>query len=248
MTFSMSRAKDFVRARAWLFDVARRFDTRQSPSRMFFRNFSRGCAGRVNFLQIGASDGLRHDPIREFVVRDEWSGILVEPLPDVFELLKRNYRHVRGSRLVFVNAAVSAVQGQDLSFWTFSDDFLLTLPQEHRLDYLQKSSFDKEHVLRFARRLGIAEEAMREIRVPGLTVDKLIEQHWTGGPIDLLVIDAEGHEPAILSGINFATWAPRAIFFESHLLGTAKDKVFARLAANGYHLTQLEGDTAAVRE
>ncbi len=244
----MNYIKDFLRTRPRLFDAARRFDLRRPPGRAFFSDFSRSRGGKVAFLQIGANDGMRNDPIREFVVRHRWSGILVEPLPNVFELLKRNYRHVRNGALVFVNAAVSSADDQVLSFWTFRDDFLRTLALEERLDCLRKSSFKKEMLLEFLGPRPDPDALLKEIKVPCLTVNRLIEKYWNGGEIDLLVVDAEGHEPAIFSGMDFRRWRPRAIFFESHHLGGAKQEVFRRLAGAGYRLTELGGDTVAVRD
>src|SRR5262245_11123069 len=158
--------KEYLRARPRLYDTVRRFDLRWHPSRTFFHDFSRSLGGKVTFLQVGANDGLRNDPIREFVVRDRWSGLLVEPLPDVFEMLQRNYRHVQGGRLVFVNAAVSDADGDALSFWTFRDDFLRTLPLEARLEHLRQSSFDREVPLELVGDRPDRDALLREVRVP----------------------------------------------------------------------------------
>jgi hypothetical protein len=58
------------------------------------------------FLQIGAYDGLAGDPLRPIVAEDErWYGILVEPQPQAFERLQRNYRDA-AHRLVFLNCAI----------------------------------------------------------------------------------------------------------------------------------------------
>src|SRR4029079_11847609 len=46
---------------------------------------------RLKFVQIGASDGVRFDGLYGFVTRHPCSGIVVEPLPDVFERLRVNY-------------------------------------------------------------------------------------------------------------------------------------------------------------
>jgi len=61
------------------------------------------------FLQVGANDGVRHDPIRELVLEFGLRGVLLEPLPDMFEALRENYSGQ--PQLEFVNAAVSA--GED---------------------------------------------------------------------------------------------------------------------------------------
>ena len=41
------------------------------------------------FIQVGANDGVMCDPIRQFIVKHSWGCILVEPVPDYFELLKK---------------------------------------------------------------------------------------------------------------------------------------------------------------
>jgi hypothetical protein len=56
------------------------------------------------FIQIGAYDGRKDDPIYELVQRNRWSGILVEPQPDIFERLKQNYASFSG--LAFEQAAI----------------------------------------------------------------------------------------------------------------------------------------------
>src|SRR5437773_4508030 len=43
------------------------------------------------FVQIGASDGVRSDPIHQYVTKYHWRGVLVEPQRDVFRSLCANY-------------------------------------------------------------------------------------------------------------------------------------------------------------
>jgi hypothetical protein len=45
-------------------------------------------ASTPTFVQIGANDGMGDDPVRRHVFEDGWVGVLVEPLPDVFERLQ----------------------------------------------------------------------------------------------------------------------------------------------------------------
>src|SRR6266481_6003650 len=54
------------------------------------------------FIQIGANDGVSNDPLYKFVIEYGWAGILVEPLPQVFEVLRRNYADK--PNLKFLNA------------------------------------------------------------------------------------------------------------------------------------------------
>jgi hypothetical protein len=60
----------------------------------------------LRFIQVGANDGIYGDPIRDFIIKYQWSGILVEPQLDVFECLKQNYAACE-SNLIFANVAVS---------------------------------------------------------------------------------------------------------------------------------------------
>ena len=39
------------------------------------------------FVQVGANDGVSHDPINAFVTRNRLAGVVIEPLPDVFAKL-----------------------------------------------------------------------------------------------------------------------------------------------------------------
>jgi hypothetical protein len=37
------------------------------------------------FIQIGANNGMTGDPIRKYILKYHWRGILVEPQPDIFQ-------------------------------------------------------------------------------------------------------------------------------------------------------------------
>ena len=243
--------KSFVKTQPQLFDflVAVRLflHSGRDNTFKFFDAFSKAHHRRVTVAQIGASDGLRWDPVRPFIVRDKWDGILIEPLPGVFDLLKSNYKYLESkSKLIFVNAAVSASGPQALSFWTFSQSFLEKLPLEEQLDYSRKSSINKEHVLRWARTNDRPEDVLTEIKVPCLTLNEIIDTYWKGPPVNLVVIDAEGHDACIIKSINFMAMRPEAVFFENHNLGEQKAEVYNLLTQNGYGVTEIGGDSVAL--
>lgn len=199
----------------------------------------------IFFLQIGASDGLRNDPIREFIVRDSWHGILVEPLPAVFDLLIANYRRLALHRsLSFVNCAITTEQVPFLTMWSFEGDSLKGLSAEERLDLLQKSSVDRCHLEQF---LGSRPPgSIKAIHVPCLTFSALVEQHMPPGrQLDLLVLDVEGQEWNILKSINFSIFKPESILYESRHLGETCEPLRALLADNGYEVTSCGPDDFA---
>jgi FkbM family methyltransferase len=236
--------KDYIRSKPRVFDllksVKRHWNGASDQTYQWFDRFSRAHT-QVRFVQIGAADGLRNDPIREFILRDGWRGAMIEPLPDVFELLKSNYAH-RSRNLVLLNAAISQNAG-NATFWTFKESFLAVLPREVRLEYLRKASFDKEHVKKFLRK-GVSEDVLRRIDVPCMTVSQVVATYMQDG-VDLLVIDAEGHEVEIIKSVEESTVRPEAIFFESHHLGVRGVELVRALERSGYSVLQLGGDSVA---
>ena len=202
----------------------------RSAAYEILNEFSKSRGGRVSFVQIGANDGLRNDPIREFIVRDPWTGVLIEPLPSVFELLKENYAWLAGRRsLAFENAAISTSESS-LSLYTVADHVLNSLPLEAQLDLLRKSSLHRDHVERFVQNPS----DVVQVTVPCMSVESIVKRHFGGNPIDLLCIDAEGHEVAILKSVDFAKTRIGAIFFESHHLGVEKEPLFRHLESHGF--------------
>ena len=66
------------------------------------------------FLQVGGMDGKRFDPIYAFVKHYRWKGIILEPLPDLFETLAANYAGTE--RVILVNAALTDRDGEHEMF------------------------------------------------------------------------------------------------------------------------------------
>ena len=93
------------RVYAWFPEPMR--DTRSSRAKKFFAS-----EPDVNFVEIGAYDGIAGDPIRRLILTNPgWKGVLVEPQPDAFRKLKQNYAG-EVSRLHVLNAAISDTPGQ----------------------------------------------------------------------------------------------------------------------------------------
>lgn len=87
--------KNHIKTKPWLYDVLNSKRPIVGEVEKWLENFSKNNHGQINFIQIGASDGLRWDPFRRFIIRDKWNGFFVEPLPNVFSILKNNYAYVK---------------------------------------------------------------------------------------------------------------------------------------------------------
>ena len=159
----------------------------------------------LRFLQIGANDGVRADPIREKVIGHAWTGVLVEPLPSLFEQLRRNYEGRPG--LEFVNAAVDTVAG------TRTLHFLKPRPGVPNWAY-GLPTFDLERLRAFARDFGLGDGDLLHQEVATVTWDALLEK-FGSRPCDVLVVDVEGYDITLLRAAPLARWRPRVIQFEN---------------------------------
>ena len=94
--------------------------------------------GDFYFVQIGANNGISADPIRPYVLKYHWRGVLVEPHPAAFARLVENYR--AEPQLVFENAAIAEHDGVTALF--------TPKPTPGLVDLTLASSFDRAAVAR----------------------------------------------------------------------------------------------------
>jgi len=199
----------------------------------------------VYFLQIGAADGRRFDPIFPFVRRYGWKGVLAEPLPDIFELLKANYAGHDG--VVFENAAITEkdetremhrvpldrVGDRDVPGWAFGASTLLP----------GKTRFARENSPA-ALHDALTSAAVTE-QVRCLSLASLLRKHPLER-MDVLQMDTEGYDARILRQLDFARYRPTIINMEWQWLSEAERKeVGARLRGEGYSLYGCDADLLA---
>jgi FkbM family methyltransferase len=198
----------------------------------------RRCTNPVYFVNIGANDGLSGDPLREFIVRCGWHGLLVEPVPHVFERLARAYRGRTG--VTCVNAAISETTGERPFWYLRRND---VLPP----GYDQVGSFDKDQVMVHDKGEFPGLEPYLESRsVTCLTLRDLLARH--GAPnVDVYLIDAEGYDARIVSQIGLDTHRPLVIIYEHQHLSPAERQLTRQHLANaGYDVREVSGNTVAV--
>jgi FkbM family methyltransferase len=184
-------------------------------------------AGRpLRFLQIGSSDGVTHDPLHATVVRHGWSGVLVEPLPWVFERLRRTYAGVAG--LAFENAAVAEATGCAPIF------YVQPAPGDPPWIDLT-ASLRREVVLKMSWSVPGIRDRIDQALVPTVTLNDLVERHELRR-LDFLHVDAEGYDLEVIRQLDFdASWAPRFVLYEAKHLGAAgRAEARRRLESGGY--------------
>ncbi len=198
---------------------------------------------RARFVQVGANDGTRHDHLREEITTGEWTGVMVEPVPYVFERLRDTYGD--NERIALENAAVG-VRDESATI-----HHLAELKGEEREAapwwYDAIGSFDLETVRRSAREMPGGEELIVGTEVECLTFDSLCRRHGIED-LDLLAVDTEGHDAAILAGVDFERFRPRLVLYEHfHLPADERSGTRERLQENGYETMEEGFDTYCLR-
>lgn len=185
---------------------------------------------QIFFFQIGANDGIKDDPIHNFVINNKWKGILVEPLPDTFNMLQKNYAEAQ-DRLTFENVAVSNKSGE-LPFYIVNNSENLN----YHFDFTAFSSFSKDVLIKNFKDYPEIVKNIEEIKIKTTTIHELLIKHSVSH-VDLLLIDTEGYDFEILKTIDFNNFRPDLIIFEvSNLNRKDFNKSIEILKKNEYKL------------
>ena len=191
-------------------------------------------------MQIGSNDGEQLDPLRGLIRERGWSGIMVEPVPFVFERLRLNYGDVPGVALE--NVAIDVADGsRPLYHLPPSDD--PDLPPW----YDSLGSFDRDVVLKHREFIPDIDERIVSLEVPCLSFDSLCRRHGVER-IDLVHIDTEGHDFEILELIDLDRRRPGIVLFEHlHLDPATHRACIDHVGRHGYETMSNAMDTLCLR-
>ncbi len=200
----------------------------------------------LRFLQVGGMDGKRFDPVYAFVKRYRWSGVILEPLPDLFAALRANYADAPQVRLV--NAALMESDGtremlrvdREAAKAGAVPDWAEGLgsfhPERNALGGVGVDADLHAALLRHSVRQSVTCVTLRSVAEQcGLT------------RIDLVQVDAEGCELDVLRQVVEAGYAPRVIQLEHWALSPKeRGALLGMLGEHGYFLRMGESDVLAV--
>ena len=155
------------------------------------------------FIEAGANDGVRQSNTYYFEKGRGWTGLLVEPVPELAAECRRNRRAA-----VVCEAALAAEEVVGATVELHVAGLMSTVAGA-----LGDDAATERHMAaaREVQRLAAA----RTIRVPGRTLSALIDEAGIGVEIDLLSLDVEGAEAVALRGLELARHAPRFICVEA---------------------------------
>jgi FkbM family methyltransferase len=192
----------------------------------------------LNFIQIGANDGRRADPLRVFIDEYAWTGMMFEPLSTNFADLQRHRGNFPLLRLR--QAAIDVSAGRRFVY------DLAPTATAHLPDWTRGlGSFSRERLVQVTREHGLPETAILAEEVETITWAQ-VWQEFGPHPCDLLVLDTEGYDMTLLHTAGLAQHRPRLILFE-HACNTLDERMtfYRELLDLGYDIATCGGDTVA---
>jgi FkbM family methyltransferase len=193
----------------------------------------------ARFIEIGAHDGAWRDQLRTFILTRGWKGVMVEPVPYVFDRLRRNYESIEG--VAVENAAISNADGHQ-PFYQLRQ---VHDPQREGLPswYDAIGSLSRDTVLSHADLIPDIAERLVSTEVTCLTFESLCRKHGLD-EIDFLMVDTEGHDWEVLQGVDFEEHRPRLLVYEhQHLNEEDRADCRSHLARHGYETREERWDT-----
>ncbi|WP_170972012.1 FkbM family methyltransferase [Rhodobacter sp. SY28-1] len=178
--------------------------------------------GRVFVLQVGAGNGETGLPLLSRFRDDGWSGLLIEPLPQNFAQLEALYHD--SDRVAILNLGISDVSA-NLQIHSLTPE----AEARNRRGPRGRASLHRDRIAR----PGVADEDVQEAEVPVLRMDIVLEELGID-TVQLLVINAGGHEEQVLAGCDLAALDPSLIFLHTAPDSPAEANLIATLTAAGF--------------
>ena len=190
----------------------------------------------LKFVQIGANDGVRFDDLYQVVTNARCSGLVVEPLPDMYQRLQQNYRDYPA--IVPINVAIHE-HVQAVPLYRLHADAV----DRYAGWATGIASFDRDHLIRH----GIDARDVVAVEVPCEPLMLLLQR--TGMlDADLMQVDTEGYDAQIIGMIDFKAFLPSLIKFEhKNMSREVRAATLELLRRNGYRCTSEGADTVAWR-
>jgi FkbM family methyltransferase len=195
------------------------------------------------FVKVGANDGVTDDPISDILLANEqWKGLLIEPVPSIFEQLQKNFGD--SERFVLEQVAIGPNPGRAIFYYVDAKaiESIPSLPFWCN----ELGSFDKNHITKHLD--GVLAPFILECFVEVRPLSDVLKKHGIRN-VHLLHIDAEGFDYEVLKTVDLANEAPDAVLVEhKHLSNDDKVGVVNRLRKHGYFVDQGAGDYFAVHK
>jgi FkbM family methyltransferase len=164
------------------------------------------------FVEAGANDGFTQSNTYWLERFRGWRGVLVEPMPELYELCRKERPNAH-----VVRAALVPFSHEGQTVRMRFGDLMSSVAGTHSND---------ESWVRPGLVLGWRDAY--EADVPARTLSSILDEICPP-EIDLLSLDVEGFEPSVLGGLDLERYRPRFIIVEAHDLDAGRVAIEAEL-------------------
>ena len=195
-------------------------------------------------VQIGANDGISFDDTRGFLDMYKWPALLVEPVPELFVELQKNFSD--RSNYIYEQSAITEIDGPikmlNVSNQAIASNNLHPGYKGMSALYPLKNGFGTD----YERDIYVKDNLAEDIEVNGITFSSLLTKHNIS-KFDVLICDAEGHDWVIFKQIDLTKCRPKVIRLEYMNLNKEEQKlVVQKLESHNYQYQITGQDIDAV--
>lgn len=184
------------------------------------------------FVQVGAYDGVSTDPLRKYIERCRWRGVMLEPQPRPAAQLTALYADTPG--IVVMQAAVDGERRQRSLYTVECDE----LPKWAG----GMASFDRAHIEKHDYLIPGLASKIRELTIDCVTFDDVLDA-LPPGRLDLLQIDAEGADGYLLGLFPFERLRPAIVQWEiKNMTRAEQEATLDQLCGLGYRISRSGGE------
>lgn len=183
----------------------------------------------MNIIQIGANRG--NDDVSEIIGNQQPTKlILVEPMKLHNEALNKFYHWVDNKFIE--NIVIDLENGKEVEFFYHDND----------APNYEISSLSKEHFFKHSHvgnpNTSSFHEGLKSFFIKSLNINDLFRKYELNH-IDILFIDAEGHDDAIIKSIDFDNFKISKLYFEN--LHIKDNNIYQYLESKGFKITHQVG-------
>jgi len=174
----------------------------------------------INIVQIGANRG--NDDLSK-IIGDINPNILilVEPMSLHNDELKKFYSRLDNVHIE--NVVIDDETGKEIDFFYHLDDG----------PGYEVASIDSKHI--YERHTHLSKERISSLKIKTISINDLFKK-FNLTEIDILFIDAEGHDDEIIKSIDFNLFKIKKIYFEN--LHITDFNIYNILISNGYEIVK----------
>lgn len=210
----------------------------------FMQAISDAAGGSAFYVQVGANDGRMADPVYSIAKRNVWRGLLIEPHPAYFAALHSRYKRRAGFTLLQIGISDRAGV---IALYHLDNGLMAEFPRwVHGSASVDRSRVERQVRLACNKAGRTFDPAMvSRTDVPMRRLDEVLAEQATTA-VDLIVIDVEGHELAVMASVDLNSLSLRGMLVECNGKNSVqKPEYVAALNAAGLIVYELRDDLCA---